>query len=92
MNVTPLTNSPMRVVIAPGTALSPPPFIASAEIVEGGALQFTMSDGSTVEVANLMQALAASVGGNSLATLNADGALMLGAGTVALVNGTLDVT
>ncbi|KXV50821.1 hypothetical protein AD945_01190 [Gluconobacter albidus] len=72
-------NTPMTVEIIPGQALPQAPAIQSAAYNPATqCVVLTFSDGSQIPITGFAEAIASSLGGVSLAVLDANGALMLG--------------
>lgn len=80
MSVTPsAAASPLTVTINPGETASAPPSITGFGFnVATQALVVTFSDGSQQDIPGFAAAIAESLGGASLAVLDADGNLILG--------------
>ncbi|CAI9120450.1 hypothetical protein [Brytella acorum] len=72
-------SSPVTVSITPGQTPASPPSITQISFNgTTGALVFTFSDGTQQNVLGFAAAVAASLGGASLAVLDTNGALLLG--------------
>jgi len=72
-------SNPVTVDITPGQTPSAPPAMKSIAFNPATQLLvFTLTDGSQITVSGFAAAIAQSLGGNSLAVLDDDGALLLG--------------